>query len=97
MAMFGRFPLFSAFVKMDDTLILLQGRKQQKPTKLGHLNFPASRGRAPVVICNRQQNALVPLTTRQKRNAETRARICLVWVGDRLNAATGTASKRVPV
>ena len=39
--------------------------------------FPvqASRDRAPSVICNCQQDAIGPLITRHKRNAETRDRI----------------------
>ena len=37
------------------------------------------RGRAPAFICNRQQDTLVPSITLHKRNAETRARICLVF------------------
>ena len=39
------------------------------------------RGRAPAFIRARQQGTLVPLIIRFKRNAETRARICLASNG----------------
>ena len=52
------------------------------------------RGAHSCKTSDRQQYALDPSTTCQKRNTETCARICLAWVGDKLNAATGMTSKR---
>ena len=43
--------------------------KRRKSKKVGHIPVPASRGRAPAATCDNQQNALGPLTSRQKRNA----------------------------
>ena len=79
-------------------LVGLEVKRETAQTAKAWPSFRSSLSRArSCKTCNRQHKALVPLTTRQKRNTETRARVCLVLVGDRVNAATQMASKRVPV
>ena len=57
---------------VDRCCAINAGPKWQKANKLRPVYWPASRGRAPVVICDSQQNAHDPLAFRQKRNPETR-------------------------
>ena len=77
----GRFPQFSAFDEVGETCMNIEAENSRNRPNMAFSPVTASRGRAPAIICNRQQNALAPLATRPKRNAETRARICLVLVG----------------
>ena len=72
-------------------LALRQCRKQWKSIKLGHSScYRLSRSRS-FPICNHRQSALGPLTSRRKRNTETRDRVYECVVSRRVSSTQGRA------
>ena len=65
---------FASWTFLRFTLCFEFDAKRRKPQKVGHLSAPASRGRAPAVVCNSQHDTHGFLIVRRKRNTETRDR-----------------------
>ena len=73
--------------------------KRRKSKKVGHIPVPTSRGRAPAVNRDNQQNAHGPLAFRQKRNtADARPRVkdtCECRIGETHTRGRASAVSRL--